>query len=347
MPYHSVQPKGDRIQVDGSLSEAEVEALAEDLRVKVLQFSAPLSQATFKRLDILLLKRRPDVEIRAYGHYGITCDLSFLRDLPSIRHFRADCLNDVKGLDALAGLVNLTTVGFGVYKLHSYEFLEHLPDKLEGLWLGETRRKLRAEALPRFSKLKVLGLHGNPRDLESLTGLAGLEMLGISGMKAPDLCVLSGLPRLARLNVIGGSAGNMAGLASSKRLQHVMLCRILGLSDLRPVSKCASLVTLDLIWLKQVKSLPDISPLQYFRAIYLDTMNGLRNLDPLGEGPALEYVRFSNARNLEPSDILPVLRAPHIKAVSVGFGSLRKNQALKALLGERGIGTSVPNIDTL
>ena len=48
------------------------------INLEVIQFSEPIELDTFERLNDLLFAKRDDVELRAYGFYGVKCDLSFL-----------------------------------------------------------------------------------------------------------------------------------------------------------------------------------------------------------------------------------------------------------------------------
>ena len=62
-------------------------------------------------------------------------------------------------------------------------------------------------------------------------------------------------------------------------------------------------------------------------------MKGLRDLRPLATAPALEGVELIDMRHLQPEDLAPLAGLPHLKAVTPGLGSRRKNTAAAALLG--------------
>ena len=66
-------------------------------------------------------------------------------------------------------------------------------------------------------------------------------------------------------------------------------------------------------------------------------MKGLRDLRPLATAPALEEVVLIDMRHLGVDDLRPLLGLPHLRAVSPGLGSIRKNAAAAAMLGLPGV----------
>ena len=76
---------GGRIEFSNSLSSAEVETLAADSMLQVLQTASPVAPRTWDLLNDQLFARRPDVELRVYGFCGTVCDLTFLPRLTNMR----------------------------------------------------------------------------------------------------------------------------------------------------------------------------------------------------------------------------------------------------------------------
>ena len=62
-------------------------------------------------------------------------------------------------------------------------------------------------------------------------------------------------------------------------------------------------------------------------------MKGLRDLRPLATAPALEAIELIDMRHLQPEDLAPLAGLPHLKAVTPGLGSRRRNEAATAMLG--------------
>jgi hypothetical protein len=108
---------------------------------------------------------------------------------------------------------------------------------------------------------------------------------------------------------------------------------IRGLTDVSPIGRIVSLRSLFLQALRQVESLPDLSAATSLRRVRLETMKGIRDLRPLATAPALEGVSLIDMRHLKPEDLAPLVGLPHLKEVTPGLGSLRKNAAAAAMLG--------------
>jgi hypothetical protein len=62
-------------------------------------------------------------------------------------------------------------------------------------------------------------------------------------------------------------------------------------------------------------------------------MKGLRDLCPIATVPALEELLLLDMPHLQPEDLTPLVGHPNLRAVTPGFGSLKKNEAAQRLLG--------------
>jgi hypothetical protein len=67
--------------------------------------------------------------------------------------------------------------------------------------------------------------------------------------------------------------------------------------------------------------------------IHLETMKGLRDLSSIATAPALEELLLVDMSHLLPEDLTPLIGHPNLKTVTLGLGSLRKNEAAQRLLG--------------
>ena len=104
----------EHIAVFGNdLLKKEIRALIDNNKVKVLQCSKPVSPRIWRLLNDMFFSKRPDVQLRVYGFYGEVCDLSFLKEMKNVRRFSADCLMDAKGIENIALLENLESLGVG------------------------------------------------------------------------------------------------------------------------------------------------------------------------------------------------------------------------------------------
>lgn len=141
-----------RLEFERSLTTAEVEQLASDAEIRVLQCATPVEPQTWNLLNESLFARRPDIELRVYGFYSSVCDLSFLRHLGNVRRFSADCLMNAVGIEHLACLENLSELSVGIYNLENFDFLNLIPTGITSLSLAATKsKKPRLDLLPRFS----------------------------------------------------------------------------------------------------------------------------------------------------------------------------------------------------
>ncbi len=113
MPLSDKNLSAGRVDFSKSLSVEEVESLAADPELTILQTSAPVESETWDLLNERLFSERPDVELRVFGFYSNDCDLSFLPRLENVQRFSADCLTRARGVEHLASLTILTSVGIG------------------------------------------------------------------------------------------------------------------------------------------------------------------------------------------------------------------------------------------
>jgi hypothetical protein len=130
-----------RAEFDDSVTEHDLEHLAELPKVKTLQCSAPVKDSVWSLLNASFFSRRSDVELRVYGHYSIECDLAFAPRMVNVRHFAADCLMRAKNVAAVAEIPELESLSLGIFELQDFGVLDTLPTKLTTLSLGATRSK--------------------------------------------------------------------------------------------------------------------------------------------------------------------------------------------------------------
>src|SRR5262245_21433065 len=126
---------------DDSITQQRIEELVSSPQLEVLQCSEPVSSHTWDRLNSSFVGRRPDVQLRVYGFYGLVCDLTFLRRMRNVRRFSADCLMQAVGLEQIATLETLENLGIGIFDLKDFEFLARVPSSLKELSLGPTKSK--------------------------------------------------------------------------------------------------------------------------------------------------------------------------------------------------------------
>lgn len=288
---------------------------AEDLRplapeCRVVQFAEALSAEDYRRLAELL-QARPDVTLRAYGGASIT-DLDFLQHFPELRRFSVDGL--------WSSLTDISGLGY-------------LPESLERLRIGETKKRLSLAPLERFTSLRRLSLEGQTKDLEVVSSLPSITSLTLRSITLPNLSLLLPLRELRALDLKLGGTKDLTLLPEVGRLQYVELWLVRGLADLSPIADVPTLEMLFLQALRQVTNLPDMRRLRRLTGVHIETLKGLRDLRPLADAPALEKVVLYDMPQLHVEDVAVLQERSTLCAVTLGLGSLKRNAAAEALLG--------------
>jgi len=326
-----------RVNFHGLLTEPEVSALASNKELRCLQFDHPVDFGNWLLLEKNLFSNRPDVALRIFGHFKEECDLSFLAELPSLRRFYADCLNDVASIESIGELHNLEHLSVGVELLESFEFLNSVTSKLKSLTLGSTiSSKPSLSVIPRFSELRELNISGHMKGLDLLATVPSLEKLSFSCLKSPNIEFLSELPRLWSLSFLLGGSEDLSAISRVKGLKDLELTRIRRLHDISFISRCIELQRLVLDQLRQVEHLPDMVPLTKLRRLTVADLKGLKSFDPLGSAPALEVFSGSSC-GLKPEQFRTALSSPSMRLATVYFSSQKDERAFKEIAAEIGV----------
>lgn len=329
-----------RFEFEEELTRGEVEQLASNLAVKVVQSEVGrrVKPSTWDLLNDILLAYRPDVELRLYGGvYDSLCDLSFLHRVRNVRRFSADCLIRVAGIEHLGSLQNLEELSIDIYDLESFDFLDFITPGIRSLSLGATKsRKPRLDALSRFHSLRELYLEGQQGGIGVLSRLAGLEKVTLRSISTANLDYICGLPRLWWLDIKLGGIRDFSAIENKHSIKYLELWQIRGLSDLGFISSLTGLQFLFLQSLINVREVPDLSKLTTLRRLHLENLKGLRDVSAIAKAPVLEEFSHVSAQNIAPEQYEPLMWMPTLKSVRVGFGSQKKNQAFAKLATQSG-----------
>lgn len=167
MPFTANDSYFDCVNFSGLLTLQEVLTLANNSALQTLQFDSPVDRNNWPLLEEHLFRQRPDVCLRAYGYYFQPCDISFLKELPSLQNFKVDCNRKVSGLQTLEVLENLHHLSVGVDELDNFDFLSNVSAGLKTLTLGPTfSTKPDLAVLSRFQQLEELFIGGHHKSLE-------------------------------------------------------------------------------------------------------------------------------------------------------------------------------------
>lgn len=338
MPSASMRLDRVRVQFTDSLTRGELRTLAADSDIRVLQTCTPIKHRTWQLLNDAFFASRPDVTLRVFGHYSQVCDLAFTARMTNVRHLRADSLMDAVGVEQIAAMEALESLGVGIFNLEGFEFLDQVTRGLKKLYLFRTRsRRPDLSPLRRFEHLEELYVEGQQKSIDVLSQLKNLQDVTLRSISTPDIRYLKALDRMWSLDIKLGGIRDLSAIEGMENIKYLELWQIRGLSDMSVISSLTGLQYLFLESLRRVAVLPALHRLEQLRRIVLLNMNGLQNLDSLEFAPALEECFLGSVRSLQPEECLPLLRNPNLRRAFGGFGSLKKNKRFEELLRERDI----------
>lgn len=326
-----------RVEFLDRLTPKEVHELASNPNLRVLQTARPVSSQTWELLNQNLFALRPDIELRVYGFYSSTCDLSFVKGMSNVRRFSADCLMRAVGIEHLAALKNVEELSVGIFGLDNFDFLTMLPIGIKSLFLGATKsRKPRLDGLRRFRSLRKLYVEGQQNGIEVIADLQELEDVTLRSISTPGIEYVARLPRLWSLDIKLGGIQDLSAIADKQSIKYLELWQIRGLSDISVVSSLSGLQSLFLQALRNVTSIPDLSRLTNLRRLLLDNMKGLNDVSAIGDAPAIEEFIHIAAQGFLPRQYEDLLKKPTLRQVHIGFCSKRKNEKFDALVAQAG-----------
>jgi hypothetical protein len=294
-------------QVHSPITEKQLRPL--DPRCRVVQFDSPLSENDFRKLASFL-KDYPEVPLRIYGHYGETADLSFLSHFPFLKGFQTD-----------------------VYELTDFNGLALLPDSLEFLGLGNTKRRLSLKPLAKFTKLKDLFLEGHSKDFSVISELTDLAILSLRSVTLANLSPLLPLRQLRSLALRLGGTRDLSLLPELSNLRYLELWMVRGLTDLGPVNQLHQLRYLFLQDLKNVTELPLFTQLRKLERCHIESLKGVSDLCSIAAAENLRELVVVSMMHIPVSGFECFKNHPTLQAATVGLGSMRRNAEVTKLLG--------------
>jgi hypothetical protein len=320
-----------------SLTSGEIEELASDLDVRVLQCASPVDPLTWGLLNKDLFRLRPEIELRVYGFHSSVCDLSFVTRLYNVRRFSADCLMKAVGIEHLAPLEHLEDLSVGIFSLDSFDFLNAIPLGIRSLSLGATKsKKPKLDALDRFRSLRKLYVEGQQNGIDVVGELLELEDVTLRSISTRGLEYVSKLPRLWSLDIKLGGIRDLTAISGKESIKSLELWRIRRLSDISVISSLTGLQCLFLQELRNVSRIPDLSKLTKLRRLYLENMKGLRDVDAIQHAAALEEFVHVAAQNIRPEQYYDLLGKRSLREIQIGFGSRSKNQEFESRIAKSG-----------
>lgn len=328
-----------RVQIEPGWTEADVEALAAEPSLEILQYSeynAP-SRKLLKLLNDRVFARRPDVLFRIYGFHLKAADLSVLKGMSDVERLAVDCCSRVSELSDLGGLSKLRELELDVFELDSFEALHEVRSDLVSLRLGKTRsKKPDLSVLKRFAALERLALNGQKKNIEALQELQSLRTVYIQGIPLGNLDFLASLPRLEKLDLGFGGAENLEWLNGLDTLKELKLLRVKGLNDLSVLSELKELRLLKIVDQPLIETLPSLDDLHGLRRIVCDNV-GLKKWDWVLTAPALDELVFLEMQTLTPEDFRQMIAKRRPKRLTVSMKKASANKEVQAVLEQEGL----------
>jgi hypothetical protein len=209
---------------------------------------------------------------------------------------------------------------------------------LQELFLGTTKsKKPSLRQLSSFGHLRKLHLDGQQRDIDVISSLPAFEELRLRSISVDGLGFLKGLNRFWSLDIKLGGTRDLSALEGMEGIKFLELWQVRELKDISVISTMHGLQYLFLQSLPHVRSVPDLSKLMALKRVYLESMKGLQDISALAKAPALEEFVHVSAQGMKPANYMDLLSSKTLKRIFVGFGSLKKNKALRDLATQSGI----------
>ncbi|WP_349408980.1 immunity 26/phosphotriesterase HocA family protein [Pseudalkalibacillus sp. SCS-8] len=322
----------NRFEIEDDLTIEEIEKLVHNKELKVIQISNQIDPSVLIKLNNIFFSQRNDVFFRVYGFYGEECNLSFLKHMNNVVHFTVDSLMEVEGIEYIAYLDNLKSLGIGIFNSKDFNILNDVPKDLEYLSLGATRSKKPDLApLQHFKNMENLFIEGQQKNIEVLNDLPSLNDLTLRSITTNGIDYISNLKRLTSLDIKLGSITNYKAIEGFQNIKYLELWQVRGLKDLSFISTLVGLEHLFLQSLKNVEKLPSLENLKKLKKVELEDMKGLKDIRALANAPSLEEFSHASASNMKPADYIPLLQNPSLKKAFCGFGSDWKNNEFDEL----------------
>ena len=319
-------------QISKGVKKRELEKLASNKKVQSIQFVSPLAPKEIELMEKIVFSKRPDIALRVYGHYGEKCDLSFIKKIPSLKKFSADCLMEAIEIESIIELSELEELGVGIYNLDNFDFLDYVTPNLKKLYLHRTKsKKPKISSISRFVDLEYLYLEGQQKGIEEINQLKKLKKIVLRSISTKNLDFLKDLNELWSVDVKLGGIQNFDALKALPKLKYLELWQVRNLSDLSFISDLKTLQNLFIQSLKQVTELPNFKNNLDLRRIYLENLKGLTNLDSLKSVPNLKELVYVLAENQQPENLMPALENQSLESIFCRFGSDKKNNRFDQL----------------
>lgn len=229
-------------------------------------------------------------------------------------------------LDFLKHYSGLRALEIQLPAITSIEAIAEYASNLEFLSLGEFNQKsVSLKPLSSLHQLKHLDLNRNNKDIDSISDLANLKELYLTGYQQAQIELLANLDKLEELYLGFGTFEELDALKGLSKLKSLEILWVKKLHDLSALTHLDALEHLHLSTLKQVTSIPEIAHLCHLKSVFMDTMNGLSSLSGL-KGCSIRELTVINSR-IDPFIFSPLSNSlPSLQRLLLGLSSKGKTK---------------------
>ncbi|WP_336517665.1 hypothetical protein [Pollutibacter soli] len=278
--------------------------------------------------------------IRFYGHRSSTFDCHLFHDIPDVKSLVVDPEAVLVHTDAFTHLSSLKSFSLDPDDLDNKNFFSNpVFAKLEKLSIGNTARNdINLEYLGSMTKLKILILHEQTKNIEAIGGTVVLEKLTLNKIKKVKLDFVNKLRHLHTLRLLLGSREDIGEIEENniECLEMVLVRGFNNLSGLSAFKKLRQLRFEDLAQLQSIsfgESQQTLEELKIANCKSLEEINGLAQLKNLSS-------LFINVTSIDFDDMLNRGLPSSLKNFSFYTGKSKRDQQIKTELKKSGYSVS-------
>lgn len=288
-----------------ALDSKSVRAKGLPADAEMVQVAGPMSDKQWQLLSGVL-QERPKVGLRVY--YS-DADLEFLRHLAHLQKFTVNCSPELKDISGLRHLQN-------VRQLH----------------VGDSLKKLDISPVAELKNLNSLSIFGPVKSLKPIAGQNELRSLYLSSVKIEPDDLLASMPKLAALDMTWIRTEDVAFLSHCPQLEYLEMSCMRKVADLSPIMELRNLRHLSIQHMSGIETLPPLREHHQLEQLHLGRTKRLRDVSELGYMPALKRILGWDMAEQQPEMFASLQESSSLEEVLVGFGSDRRNNALRNLL---------------
>jgi len=277
-------------------------------------------------LNELAGKLNSNFQIRFYGHDKQTLDCKTLLKINHVKNLSINCLKKVKNLTHLSKLSQLEKLIIGIDEFNETEVLNY--DNLKNLVELNINtlkiKNLNLDYLKKYTKLKLLAISGNHKNIESIGTIESLETLNLSSIPHKiSFEFVNKLKKLKHLHISFGSRDNIDELTIE------------------------SLETLTILWVKNLNSLTNLSRFKNLKYFNIENQAKIESIEFNTKMKSLTKLGINNCKGMSKLDLhnLVALKTLIIsRSLKLNFENII-NQKLPSTLKHINVYTGRKNLD--